>query len=278
MWIGTVAWIISYILKKPYIIRLRGDAKTELEIRNHRIMLIIYEKILLKQANIVICVSNYLKETIKRSLNQKDHCKISVVPTPQEIHLEKCIDFCSRKHKLLIVTSFRLKDKISKLIGMSKEIDKLLAEDFRLSIHVFGDGNYLYLFEHEIKKIENSERVFFHGHCNNIDEHYTSAFALLHVSELDAYPSVVNEARAYCLPVIVSNDVGMKEQVINNVDGLIIDHNQSLLDAWKILQEKHNWDRLSHNGLRRVQNENSEVIIGQRFYACLSKLGIKKIP
>jgi glycosyltransferase involved in cell wall biosynthesis len=271
-WIGLMAWMAATLMRRPYILRLRGDAVREFIQRGERIHLNFFEKIFLPQAAGTIVVSNYLAKELKQKLPNLSTDKIKIIPTPQTV-VNRSKSFQERRPWLLVVMSFRLARKVEKLIEIVSSFDHLLSEDRNVSIHILGDGPLLKHFARQIKQIRHSDRIVLHGHVEEISSAYLEARALLHVSNLDAYPSVVNEARAHGLPVIVSNNVGMQEQVEEGVDGFFLEESpKSLKRVWRKISDVDCWSRLSREGRRRVVRENSPGVIGIRFKEVIAEM------
>lgn len=270
-WMGLVTWLAATLMKRPYILRLRGDAVAELSQQNKKMHLFFFTKKFAPGAAFIIPVSNYLAENLKRQCNLLESSKIVVIPTPQHSIPDYEPSFHSTKPILLIVTSFRLKAKVNKLFEMLHIFDRLLSANKDMKIHILGSGPLLDKFAQNVQKLKHSERIDLKGYVREVRSEYINSRALLHVSELDAYPSVVNEARAYGVPVIASNNVGMKEQINDGFDGIILDEPlDSLLLSWDKLQDVHYWEYLSKNGRQRIVHENAPEIIGKKILGCIS--------
>lgn len=265
VWIGLMTWVAALIFRRRYLIRLRGDTSRELVIRNMPFHKKFFHSRIVPDSSGLIPVSDYLKIQLIEQFPDFNMDKISVIPTPQNIHsLTPCFE--KRAPVLLVVTTFRLKDKVSGLFSMLPELDSLLESDGALRIKIVGHGNLLAEFQKEVSKLKNSDRIVLAGFVSNITPLYCCARALLHISDLDAYPSVVNEARGAGLPVIVSNSVGMPNQVTSFEDGIILDKESvKLYHAWQVMSDEKRWTQLSVRGKRRVASENNSKTIGSMF-------------
>jgi glycosyltransferase involved in cell wall biosynthesis len=165
-----------------------------------------------------------------------------------------------------MVTAFRLPEKVAPLFTALPQIDELLSSDASIQVVVLGGGTLLEYFAEKVAQTRNYRRISMPGHIHNTEDWYLRARGLLHVSGLDAYPSVVNEARAYGLPVVVTPSVGMKEQVRDRIDGLLLDDTlTNLQEAWRLLSDPHFWQELSSEGRERVRRENDPIRVGRQF-------------
>ena len=272
MWIGLMTWFAAFIMRRRYVIRLRGDTVREVILRKMPLHKDFFLKRLLPDSAGVIPVSNYLLSELRKQSRSIGRSKVKVIPTPQTSYCNFA-KVNNRKPVLLVVTIFRLKSKVDRLFMMLPEIDDLLDRNVGVYVDILGDGPLLHRFKEEVYRLRNAKRIFLRGLVPDPKLHYLNARALLHVSDLDCYPSVVNEARAFGLPVIVSDTVGMSEQVCNGVDGILLGEQANALNnAWTILSKEEMWKRLSDSGIKRVEKENSFEYIGRVFVETISEM------
>ena len=274
VWIGLLTWIAAKFFKRSYILRLRGDTVAEMSLRKKSFHINFFINRLIPDAKALVPVSEYLKKQITHQVPRYDVSKIFAVSTPVKA-AEAIEPLSKRSSVLLIVTNFKFYPKIKRLLYMGNDFDELLEADTKAVIYVFGTGKLLTCFQRQKRKMTHSDRIHLKGFTPNVDNFYKSAKCLVHISDLDAYPSVVNEARAHGLPVIGSNTVGIKEQIRDNIDGLIIDEKRSLKDAWLFLSDNDNWKRISSNGYAKMIKENGFDVIGRRFLSIISQVAGK---
>lgn len=262
--IGLMAWLNCKLFGIDLIYRARGDALAECEMNGHRLVAWFHKNLFIPKCKKIIVVSQFLKEAfIEQGVAPE---KIIVVPTPQPLPETKPYPLERRNRKVLIVTSFRLRDKglaIKELLG---ELRAFLSRHREFSVDVFGGGRYL---KEVANAVDEREGLSFLGHVNGLEKFYQSSFALLHVSGIDSYPSVINEARSFGTPVIVGDNAGMLEQVEDGVDGIVLKGKGSLIRAIEYLMVKENWERLSREGFKRVQKFHSDEYIGGQLVKAL---------
>lgn len=159
------------------------------------------------------------------------------------------------------------KENIAIAIGRhstQKAFDKLLniwskARSFNQNwqLCIIGEGE---LFEDNIEisktlKLDNS--VIFIPPTKDILEYYRKSSLYLMTSLYEAFPMVLIEAKACCLPIISYDcDTGPKEIIRNNEDGFLIpfDDEDAFLDKLRFLIEnRHERDKLA---LAAFENSN----------------------
>ena len=104
---------------------------------------------------------------------------------------------------------------------------------------IAGDGPYC----EEMKRTLKGQKVIFTGFLSQADlaRVYASADALVFPSTTDTFGNVVLEAQASGLPVIVSDQGGPRELMLDGVTGLVVpgDDFHSLLNAMSFMAEDH---------------------------------------
>jgi glycosyltransferase involved in cell wall biosynthesis len=271
-WIGMISYYIASSWKVPLIWRARGDALTQYMDNNNWVQRFFFTKILMPRLDGIICVSVDLKRLLQKQFPYIEEKKIHVVPTPQECFSGDINDFQHRNDEILIVLNFHFASKARLLFHKIPEIQKLLSKYSGLRITVIGDGPHRKNVENAFSK-DFSDKIQFLGFVKNVQQYYCRAKYMLYVSEMDGYPSVVNEARAAGLPVISNFAVGMKDQISDSKDGLFFDYNdRSLEDAFELLSSINFWNFISKNGMERVKKENSNEAIGRELRSAIEKL------
>jgi glycosyltransferase involved in cell wall biosynthesis len=271
-WIGLVTWFSALLTKRRYVLRLRGDAVREFEQQKKHWHLRFFLRHMAPDAAGIISVSHFVASELRKQAPHLSGQNIRVIPTPQSL-CEDSPSFGHRDKTLLIVTSFRLAQKISGLSAFLPAIDQFLDHNQEAMVVVAGNGPLLKRFKQSVAGLKNQKRIFFSGFVRHINRLYQTGLALLHVSDLDAYPSVVNEARACGMPVVVSDTVGLSEQVTNGVDGIILDGRpDALIRAWDLLSNEERWTALSLAGRERVRRLNAPLEIGRQLTEAINDM------
>ncbi len=271
-WIGLVTWLSALLMRRRYVLRLRGDAVREFEQQGKRWHLKFFLRHLAPDAAGIIPVSHFLAKELRKQALHLPEEKIRVIPTPQSL-CEDSSSFGLRDKILLVVTSFRLAHKVSALITVLPAIDRLLDHDPAAKVVVAGNGPLLKDFKNTVGRLKNKGKIVFPGFVRDADRLYLDGMALLHVSGLDAYPSVVNEARSCGMPVVVSDTVGLSEQVSDGVDGIILDARpDGLIRAWDMLSDERRWTAFSIAGRERVKRINAPSEVGRQFKDAITEM------
>ena len=270
--IGLIGWLMAKIFRVDYIYRARGDAYQEGIITKRRFHTWFYKHIFLPQAVGCIPVSHYLKGKIKE--NAKYDIKFETVNTPHLSCDKPSLESDKRNKTILMVTGFGFVTKIQSIFSLLPALKEFVDKHADYNILILGGGSHL---ESVIKyKDENyaSEAIVFAGHTSGINEYYRSSYALLHITDLDAFPSVINEARACGLPVLASDLGGCSEQIEDGRTGFLFSNeNQiSLLNALEEITSDRVWSDLSVNGSGYVHKNHNKNSIGQMMLLAINKI------
>ncbi|MBF0505750.1 MAG: glycosyltransferase [Nitrospirae bacterium] len=133
---------------------------------------------------------------------------------------------------------------------------------------IAGDGPY----KNELEKLLEGYPVLFTGFLSGDELHttYASADVFLFPSTTDTFGNVVLEAQASGLPVIVSDEGGPKELIINGKTGLVVEahSSKSLIDA--MTRFLNNRRSISEMGMEaRYFTENNGIRADQAYSTIL---------
>ena len=165
-------------------------------------------------------------------------------------------------YKYFLMASRILKDKgVFEYIKAAKIAKK---KGVKYNFKLVGDidlNNPSSLTYDEVKKIKIEKIVRYSRHSENIKKIIKDAFAIALPSYREGFPRIVIEAGALGVPAIVTNSIGTKDSVINNVTGIIVktkDH-KSLAKAFiKIYNNKKKRNLLGKNALKFVSKNFDE--------------------
>jgi len=167
-----------------------------------------------------------------------------------------------RNHTYFLMASRILKDKgVIEYIKAAKIAKK---KGVKYNFKLVGDidsNNPSSLTFNEIKKIKAEKIIRYSRHSENIEKIIKDACAIVLPSYREGFPRIVIEAGALGVPAIVSDSIGTRESVINNVTGIIVktkDH-KSLARAFiKIYNNKKKRNFLGKNALMFVSKNFDE--------------------
>lgn len=274
--LGFVAWLVSVICRRKLIYRARGDVIRESYTNTGSFLRVFSNKHLFfpRLAGAVPC-SDYLGNLISIDYPKIIQSKIKTVnlPIPLTKKGNKIRDYSEREKCIIIATKFHFFDKIKPLFDIVPILSDFFVEfpDFRCV--VLGEGKYLDALKLRVKEYNLGHRMQFKGFVTNPQEYYGKAYCLLHLSDMDGYPSVIDEARINGLPVICSSTVGLPEMVDHGKDGFLLDHGfENFSSIIRSLMDPLNYERIVNSASRRINNNNSLHEIGHQFATAISSI------
>jgi glycosyltransferase involved in cell wall biosynthesis len=268
-YVGMMAYLGAVLFGRELVYRARGDSLAEYAERGEQIHAWFFRKLMMPKCTKVIAVSHYLKRALVAQ--GFPETKIHVVPTPQSTQAASPLPMEERASRVLIVTSFKLRGKCAALHKILPELDVFLSNHGHFTVAIAGGGRYLNDFALAASRCRSADRIQLMGFVNPIADLYRSSFALVHVSDLDAYPSVINEARSFGTPVIAGNNGGMPEQDVKGDDGIVLSETGKLANAIEELQQPDVWKRLSVNGRAKVLHDHSLERVGEQLKEVLGR-------
>lgn len=186
---------------------------------------------------------------------QAGKSKIAVIPNAVTVGEQPQRTFNAEKMKLLFVGRFAGNKGIHVLM---QAVERLNTQGYLDKFHfnLVGKGP---LYEEYIKKY-NFPNVTFHGFASDeqLQQMYFENDAFVFPTLYEGMPTVVLEAMAAAMPVIVS-DTGATAEQVDNSNGFLIEKNntRALLYALQRLHQMTPDERrqLSDNSYRRVKNQ-----------------------
>ena len=101
---------------------------------------------------------------------------------------------------------------------------KALSQLKNLNWRLFflGDGELVPFIKERVQKLGLSDKIFFEGAVDNVPEYLQQADVFLLISNWEGLPISILEAMSYGLPVIASDVAGVKEEVLDGVNGFVV--------------------------------------------------------
>jgi len=227
----------------------------------------------LKSSDLIISVSEYQKSIVLKNIKY-DKNKIKVIPTP--VDLKKFRKTNNAKDiNLLTVINFNFREKIKGLKVLVDDLIPFFKKNNNVILVVAGGGSELNGFKKYISDKDLSKRVVLLGRVGNIEKLYNRAKILIYPSLLDAYPSVIAEAKACELPIITNEFKGNSNLIKNGYNGYVIRTGDSKELAKRIsnlLKSKSMRDELGKNGRKEVKSRNDKNRISSDFVKEVKKL------
>ncbi len=270
--IGFMAWLASRLFNRKLILRYRGDTIRECQIMGRSWRLRFNRRVFFPSLSGIIVVADYLKDQLLKQISGLDPAIIASIPTPVSINRTDSSRFSPEKI-ILMVTRFDFLDKVLPLPKLVKIVDRWLLKNPEFRFEIVGGGTYWDKTRTRALAGTSSGKIKFTGEQTDMVSVYQQSFCLVYVTGLDVYPSVINEAREFGIPVICSRNFGLVEMIEDGTDGCFLNEDYSNFPL--IMSELSDSDKYSNvvkNATIRLRRQNSLDKIGVQFQAAIEKL------
>lgn len=210
-------------------------------------------KWLYKKANLIICVSNLIKQDLEINFGIKSP-KITIY-NPYDI--EKISEFATQNvdicEKSIICIGRLIKIKNHQmLIRAFSQID-----DKEYKLYILGEGNLLKELKNLVKELNLDDRVVFLGFDNNPYKYLSKAKIFVLSSNSEGFPNVLIEAMICGLPIISTDcKSGPREILAQNTDINLQLKNDIELAKFGILTPINDIDKMTKAINLMIQDEN----------------------
>ena len=174
--------------------------------------------------NAVYCaaVSNRFKRDIQYYIPEVIN-KISVIHNPVGLIFANTTPAPRRQNSFIFVSTCNL-GKVKNVTNIILAFAEISAEEKNTKLIIVGDGNLKEPLMQLVVELDLSETVVFTGHQprKKVCEYLLSANAFVAVSDYESFGVALAEALSCGLPVI-STDVGIAGEVVNDINGVLID-------------------------------------------------------
>jgi glycosyltransferase involved in cell wall biosynthesis len=260
---GFYLAVAAKYCKKPVVMAIHGSVNEAISINIFiRIVISIMERIAIILSDSIYGVSNYVsnwrvihkygKKKLYGTIYNLPHKSIDT-KTRDEVRKQ----FGFKAHDIVVVSTGR----ITKEKGFDTLCDCIIniKQIGNIKFLIAGDGEYLNTFKMRIKKVGLEKNVVFLGYVNNIDDVYKASDIFVICTKHETLCNSLLEAGQMNLPLIASNVGGIPEIIIDNVNGFLVDSNESHLFAEKIIK------LVSNKELRLSMGRKSKQIITMKF-------------
>lgn len=104
--------------------------------------------------------------------------------------------------------------------------------------HWVGDGNQTKNIADKVKDLELQERFILEGNQTNPYPYMLYADIYVQPSYYEAYSTTVTEAKALCKPIVTTDVGGMRDQLVDGENGMIVPVNaNAMADAIRVLMD-----------------------------------------
>ncbi len=207
-------------------------------LKNKLIQFNLHYETMIKHCNVIIAVSKYMKQKFSEKLNYQEHIldKIKVDYTGIEMK-EYDESKCQNSDKIILLTVSRIV-KGKGFIEMYDVYKKIIIENNTFIWVIVGEGDYREEFEKIIREDHLEEYIQFEGYKNKEElyNYYKCADLFWLLSNFrESFGLVYLEAQYFGCPVIGYNRYGVKESVLNNKTGFLV---ENPLDTLRLIIDK----------------------------------------
>lgn len=257
--IGTIAWLASRLTGVPYVVFLHGlDFDNAIKTPRRRFI----AGRVLRSASQVVTNSQALARQVFEKFSVS--AKVIYPPLDKAFLTTELSQKTSAQHQpvLKLLTVGRLVERK----GHLKVLRALAALPPNVHYTIVGEGNWRPAIEHEITRLNLSDRVCFSSanSLSDLIELYDShdLFVLPATSnahDREGFGIVYLEAAARGLPTVAVNSPGVNEAIIDGTTGILIDDNdEALITALKSLIADPDKRRfLGSAGRKRIEHDFS---------------------
>jgi len=231
--VGTVALILKWFLKIPYIISFHGMDAMRASASTRKKGLY---KLILKNAQKVIVNSNFTKDIVTKHLPENTEIEM-IYPCPNikyqkftQSELDEVATKYNLNNKKVILSVGRLVQRkgVDKTLEAMKEVIKKIPEAYYL---IVGRGEYQSVLEDKINQLGLSDHAKIISRVDDkelailysLANLFTMAVRELPGGDVEGFGIVYLEAGLFNLPVIAGRSGGAVEAVEDNKSGLVVD-------------------------------------------------------
>lgn len=279
-----LVYLVCLIHSTPLIVRLGGDDWKQ---NREAIQSACEEKAYLSAlfGTLSMCLTDILYSRVAGFLVVSERLKEEVIRnvncTPERVYVsyppidskqipdgnnteESSSELDSTKQVILTVTNLSFQGKYEGVLEILPEIRDVLADHHDVDYVIAGGGQYCDGLDEAVDSVvqdpEVRRRVHIPGYVNDIHELYAAADVFVYPTLDDHYPNTVMEAQAAELPVIANALNGIKEQIDDGENGILIDLSERGMVEEKVrelLSDASKREGLGVSARERVLDENT---------------------
>lgn len=212
----------------------------------------------------IIAVSHFMKKKFLEEVPFQNKSKIKVCYAGlSDIFYIKKLYNSTKKHEnktQILLTASRIEKKKG-FINMYKIFKELLLIDNDYIWYIAGDGSYKKEFMKIVESDNLNNQIQFLGQLSrdNLIEYYDISDVFWLLSDYkESFGLVYLEAQACGCPVIGYNKYGVKETILNNKTGFLVNSNNEVLDI--LIQKKYKSINISQH-TDFIESFKTETII-----------------
>jgi len=217
---GIIGRVIGWSLHIPTIFTAHGWSFTEGVTRKKKRMYLLIEKFVGLISDGVITVSEYDKQLALKHKVLPLEKIITIHNGVHETNRLKEVRFRSDEINLIMVARFA---PPKKQLDLLKALTKI--QEYKWKMLFVGDGILRKEAEEFVEREELNDRVQFLGNRNDVEEVLRNSHIFILLSDWEGLPLSILEAMRSGLPIIASDVGGVKEAVVQSVNGFMVARN-----------------------------------------------------
>lgn len=211
------------------------------------------------QLDQLVTVSEECAKSLKENFKETED-KVRIIyniVSPTLIHKlsESLIEesLSNEKNEILLITIARLSYEKGLDIAI-RTCEQLVTKGYNIKWHVIGEGNERDKLEDMIKKRGLQDHFKLMGLRENPYPYLKKAYIYVQPSRYEGKSIAIDEAKILHKPIIVTNYETAKDQIINEINGLIVDMNEKgLVEGIERLIQNQDLSKLFINNLSNEQ-------------------------
>lgn len=271
--LGLLGLFATLYLRAPLVLRLRGHpfreqwdratARRSLRWWLRYVFVVSMHELCLRRARLVIFNSETVARELaryasgrRRAVVHNPYTEPGLKPVGEE---EEATRYPEGGFRLLTVTNMNLASKVEPTLEAIRDrLPPGLWEELDLRWVVCGSGFHEERVRRTARKLGIEERLLVPGRVEAIGGAYEWCDVLVYLTRLDAFPNVPMEAMMHEKPVIANADShGTREQVVNGVNGLVVQGADELVAALRLYAHDPE--------LRRRHGRAGRALVEERF-------------
>jgi len=214
------------------------------------LQLYVYKKIQRKAEKVFdhfICVSEYLADNLIHQ-HELEKTKISTIYNGIDLdYFNAALEFPRKRNELLREGEEILIGAIGRLVAekgleyLLECMPEVLKRFTQLKLLVVGDGPLKTHLEKRVLSLGLKDNIIFTGFRSDIREVLSCLDILILPSLLEGFPMIILEAMAMAKPIVASDIPGIREQIIDGKNGILVpvkDSNALAIAIINILAER----------------------------------------
>ena len=205
----------------------------------------------IKKAQQVFFASYTIKDVIEKQINLPEITNYSIIKNPITIERSKTYTkYSPLENGMYKIVMLAYLDVRRKAQDNLIKAFATFCKNKNCQLHVYGGGKDFGMLSNLIDQLQLSDRVFLHGHTNNVTEVLTQAHIVTQLTHIDAMPITVVEAMSLSRPILITPVGDMPYWIKDMQNGYIAKDssiNEMINGLEKAWLNKEQWETMGKN-------------------------------